>query len=203
MVQSDDVPRPAFQSEIVEAGAGATEAFSMIQRALAEARLEREDIECLAIGLGPGSYTGIRVAIAIAQGWQLGRNVKLLGIATSELLAAQARAGGERGRVNIVIDAQRQEFYLAGWETGGDQRTEVEPLHIIPKAELLARADAGENMIGPSLKRWLPGARELYPSAKMLGRLALARRDYVSGEKLKPVYLRETTFVKAPPPRQV
>ena len=55
-------------SEVVETGAGGTMAFEMIQAALREAKLEREQIEVLAIGLGPGSYTGIRVALSIAQG---------------------------------------------------------------------------------------------------------------------------------------
>ena len=43
----------------------------MIEEALREAGLEREQIEVLAVGLGPGSYTGIRVALSLAQGWQL------------------------------------------------------------------------------------------------------------------------------------
>ena len=66
-------------SEAVETGAGGTtRAFAMIQSALREAQLEREQIEVLAVGLGPGSYTGIRVALSIAQGWQLAGGVKLL-----------------------------------------------------------------------------------------------------------------------------
>ena len=58
-------------SEVVEAGAGGTRVLGMIENALREAGLEREQIEVLAIGLGPGSYTGIRVALSVAQGWQL------------------------------------------------------------------------------------------------------------------------------------
>ena len=64
----------------------------MIEKVLAAAKIEREEIEVLAVGLGPGSYTGIRVAISIAQGWQLARGVKLLGIGSAECLAAQAQA---------------------------------------------------------------------------------------------------------------
>ena len=83
---------------------------------LREAGLEREQIEVIAVGLGPGSYTGIRVAISIAQGWQLARGVKLLGVSSAECLAAQAQAEKIFGRVNVVIDAQRNEFYLAAYE---------------------------------------------------------------------------------------
>ena len=64
----------------------------MIESALRQAGLEREEIECIAVGLGPGSYTGIRAAIALAQGWQLARGVKLLGVSSAECLATQAQA---------------------------------------------------------------------------------------------------------------
>ena len=47
--------------------------LGLVEEALAEANCRREEIGALAVGLGPGSYTGIRGAIALAQGWQLGR----------------------------------------------------------------------------------------------------------------------------------
>src|SRR5438445_1530808 len=79
-----------------------THAFAMIEKALHQAGLPRESIECLCVGLGPGSYTGIRVAISVAQGWQLARGIKLLGISSVECLAAQAKEQLLRGTANIV-----------------------------------------------------------------------------------------------------
>lgn len=194
---------PAFQSEVVQAGGRSTKAFSMIERALSEARLEREAIECIAVGLGPGSYTGIRAAIALAQGWELARGIKLLGLGTVEVLAAQAQADGLRGQVLVVVDAQRGEFYCSTWELSEMERMESEPLRIVSRAEIEARLAAGSVVRGPDLKRAFPHVRELFPSARTLGQLALGRTDFVRGEDLTPVYLRETTFVKAPPPRQL
>src|SRR5438270_13510688 len=81
--------------------------FDLIERALKEAGVEREEVERLAIGLGPGSYAGIRSAIALAQGWQLARPVKLLGVSSVECLAAEAKEKGWFGTVNIIVDAQR------------------------------------------------------------------------------------------------
>ena len=69
-------------SEAVERDGGrVTNAFGLIEKALAAAKISREEIEAIAVGLGPGSYTGIRAAIAVAQGWQLARGIKLLGAA--------------------------------------------------------------------------------------------------------------------------
>ncbi|MGA3142860.1 MAG: tRNA (adenosine(37)-N6)-threonylcarbamoyltransferase complex dimerization subunit type 1 TsaB [Verrucomicrobiota bacterium] len=191
-------------SEVVETGAGGTtRAFAMIQSALHEAQLEREQIEVLAVGLGPGSYTGIRVALSIAQGWQLAGGVKLLGLSSVECVAAQAQAEKISGRVNVLIDAQRNEFYLAAYEISADGWREIEPLRILPRAEVESRAGAKEILIGPEVPRWFPNGRMVFPRAAMLGRLALNRNDFAAGDKLEPIYLRETNFVKAPPSRRI
>ena len=89
-----------------EAGGRTTHAFAMIDSALAQAGWQREEIDCLAVGTGPGSYAGIRIAIAIAQGWQIARGVKLLGISSAEAVAARAGQSG-RTNVHIGLDAQR------------------------------------------------------------------------------------------------
>jgi len=187
--------------EMSEAGGRAGRMLGLIEEVLKSARMEREQIECLAIGLGPGSYTGIRSAIALAQGWQLARGLKLLGLSSIECLAAQAQDQNNPGRVNIVIDAQRNEFYLAGYEVGPSVRREIEPLRLAARDEVQAKINAGTTVIGPEVRRWFSAGNELFPSAATLGKLAASRSDFVSGEKLEPIYLREISFVKAPPPR--
>jgi tRNA threonylcarbamoyl adenosine modification protein YeaZ len=188
-------------SEIVETGLGATRALGMVEDALRESKLEREEIDCLVVGLGPGSYTGIRGTISLAQGWQLAREIKLLGLSTVECLAAQAQADGLTGRIHIAIDAQRNEFYLATYEINANSYQETEALKIVSLAEVNAREQSGEILVGPEVTRWFPNGRVLFPSAETLARLALNRTDFVRGEKLEPIYLRETSFVKAPPSR--
>ena len=177
--------------------------FAMIGAVLADANLQRSEIECLVVGLGPGSYTGIRAGIALAQGWQLAREIKLLGISSMEAVAVQAQADGLRGHVNVVVDAQRGEFYLATWELSDASQRESEPLHIISADEARARAGAGQCIIGPEVTRWFPSGKIIFPRAATLAKLALGRSNFVGGDALEPIYLRETTFVKAPAPRVV
>jgi tRNA threonylcarbamoyladenosine biosynthesis protein TsaB len=190
---------PVAAAEVIESGGNATNAFAMIESALREAKLEREQIEVIAIGLGPGSYTGIRVALSVAQGWQLARGVKLAGIGSPECLAEQARAEKIFGWVNVVIDAQRNEIYMAGYETAADGRREVEPLKILPVAEIKLRSNEGGIFIGPEVTKWFPGGRIMFPRAAMLAELAARRDAIAAGETLEPIYLRETNFVKSPP----
>jgi hypothetical protein len=56
-------------------------------------------------------------------------------------------------------------------------------------------------VLGPGAADWFPSARNLCPDAAILGRLASDRKDFVPGEKLEPIYLRETAFKRAPPTR--
>lgn len=189
--------------EVVETGAGVNAPLAMTEEALRRSTIEREQIECIVVGLGPGSYTGVRSAIALAQGWQLARRVNLLGISSAECIAAQAQAHGMIGAVSVFIDAQREEFYLGSYELADEACREVEPLRIVTRDELERRAASGGILVGPEATRWLASGRTVFPRAATLGKLALNRSDFVAGEKLEPIYLRETKFVKAPPPRLV
>ena len=191
----------ALNVEVVETGGRATRALGMTEEALRQAGVEREAIECLAIGLGPGSYNGIRVALALAQGWQLARGVRLLGISSAECIVAQAQAEGLRGRVGAVIDAQRGEFYLANFEIDSTGWRELQPLRLASPPQVEAAQTAGDILVGPEVTKWFPSGRIVLPRAATLARLAVGRTDFVPGEKLAPIYLRETNFVKAPPSR--
>ena len=186
-----------------EIGGRNAHAVALIEEALQQAKIEREEIECIAVGLGPGSYTGIRAAIALAQGWQLARAVKVVGISSVQCLAECAFAEGQRGRISVIVDAQRDEFYLAGYELSQTGTRETEPLHITSRAAVKRRMDEKQILVGPDVKMICPEEPNLFPDAGVLGRIAVDKENFVRGEQLEPIYLREISFVKAPPPRLI
>jgi tRNA threonylcarbamoyladenosine biosynthesis protein TsaB len=198
-LQTGGAAPPLLLGRAVESGGH--RALGLVEEALRQARCEREEIETIAVGLGPGSYTGIRGAIALAQGWQLGRGVQTLGLRSVECLAAGAEKAEMTGLVNIIVDAQRSEYYLARYEITPGAWREVEALRLASLAEIQELARRGERLMGPGASEWFPSAQNLYPDAAILGRLAADRQDFVPAEKLEPIYLRETAFKKAPPPR--
>jgi len=166
---------------------------------LAEAGIEREQIGCVAVGLGPGSYAGIRSAVALARGWQLARGVTVRGFSSTESLAAEARRCGIFGNVSIVVDAQRGEFYLAGYSVSASGYAEKEPLQLASLEDVRGR---NEIIVGPEVNQWFPTGHVLFPSASTVLLIASANRSS-AGEVLEPVSLRETNFVKAPPARRL
>ena len=138
-------------------------------------------------------------AISIAQGWQLARAVRLKGLNSVECLAAQAQAAGIFGRINILIDAQRDEYYRAVYEIDAGLCRVVEPLHLAGLDHIAGHE--AHFVVPPELLARFPRARVLLPDAAVLGQLAAIGGEFISGDRLEPVYLRETIFVKAPPPR--
>ena len=173
-----------------------TAAVALIESALGEAAVGRTEIDCIAVGIGPGSYTGIRAAIALTQGWQLARGVKVHGVDSLEALAKGEQAAGRRGEVTLAVDAQRGEVYLARFELGEEGIRTIEPTRLAKRAEQESLLAAGSTVIGPS-------EGDAFPSAEYVGRLASGRSDFVEASTLEPVYLRQVDFVKAPPPREI
>jgi tRNA threonylcarbamoyladenosine biosynthesis protein TsaB len=182
--------------EATETGGRSVAAFAMIEKVLGHAKIEREEIEAIAVGLGPGSYTGVRAAIALAQGWQLARGIKTVGVSSVAAIAEQARMEKLFGRVNIVVNAQRREFYFATFDIVEASWTGIAPLRILPMAEVQSRVKEGEVLIGPEAAKFFPNGRAIFPRAAAVAVLAAGRGDSLAGEKLEPIYLRETNFVK-------
>ena len=163
VVETNPPTDPATLSEIVDGEGRITNALPLVEQSLREAGVEREQIDCLVVGIGPGSYTGIRSAIALAQGWQLAREIKLLAISSAECIAEQAWLLGLRGRTHIVIDGQRNEFYVATYEVGETLVQNIAPLALATHAEVRTRLLGSDSIVGPEVKRWFPGGQIVFP----------------------------------------
>jgi len=192
-------------AEAFHSGGRDTPLFGLMADVLARAELTPNDLQCLVVGLGPGSYTGIRIAIAAAQGWEFAHSVRLLGIPSVDATAFRAQRLGHRGRTAVVTDAHRGECYVAEYDLGADAspRSLITPLRIATKPEIESLRSAGARIVGPDLEPLGIAAHPIFPDASALAELASDRVDFLAAEQLEPVYLRSTTFVKAPPPRRL
>lgn len=181
-------------SEAIATGGRSTAAFAMTERVLKEAKLEREDIETIAVGLGPGSYTGIRAAIALAEGWKLACAINVTGVSSVAAIVSVAQTEKIFGPVSAVVNAQREEFYCATYEIAETSWTEIAPLKILTREAVFALSQ-GRIILGPEALKF-PAGRLIHPNAAAIANLAAAQADSQSTEQLEPIYLRETTFVK-------
>jgi len=104
----------------------------MAERLLAQAGADFASLDLVGFGRGPGSFTGVRIATAMAQGIAMARDLPLVGVSSLECLAAGAlrrfeAAGGEIAGVEIraAIDARMGEIYRAGYRVTAEGSLEI------------------------------------------------------------------------------
>ena len=98
---------------------------AVINNILIKNGLEDNSVSVLSLGIGPGSYTGIRTSISFAQGWSLALGIHLLPINSVEALALQAGKLFSNNEFHLVVDAQRNEFYHAVYRKNNDEKNVI------------------------------------------------------------------------------
>jgi tRNA threonylcarbamoyladenosine biosynthesis protein TsaB len=189
-------------------GAGGAQASSAlipaVETLMAEADLTFGALDAIAFGRGPGSFTGLRTACAVAQGLGFGAGVPLLPVDTLLAVAEQARAEqapqAATLRVLALLDARMDELYAApyaydagGWQQCADFGLYKPEQVALQGCEALAGnvfAEYGERLPGPAgLPRW-----QALPTAAALLRLApalLATGNAVAAAQALPRYIRD------------
>lgn len=170
--------------------------LEQVEKVMKEAGASRDEVSRIVVGLGPGSYTGMRSSLAVAQGWSLGRGVAVVGVDSSLALACEARRRGLSGEVRVLIDAQRGEVYAADFLLDARGVNRVESLRILGGAALLPPAGI---VVGPEARRWVPEASLVEISAEALLEAVTHSPVNEAPERLEPIYLRPVAFVKAAP----
>lgn len=165
----------------------------LVEAALAAAGTELAALERIAVGVGPGSFTGLRIGLATARGLAHATGLPLAGVST---LGALAVAAGD-GPVLAVLDARRGEAFVARWEAG----CEVAPPRAVAIADLAAAAAGATLAVGDGAVRFraqLEPAGVAVPEdgsalhrvgAHGLARLA-ARAPIAARDTLVPEYVR-------------
>lgn len=122
----------------LNAGKGGGEyLLSMLDKLLSRSARQIGDIGLIAVGIGPGSYTGIRVGLAAAKGLAEGLNIPARGINTLRIMAENARYSSEW--VAPVIDARRGEVYAALYQSAGGELLEIESPMVVPVGSFAIR----------------------------------------------------------------
>ena len=165
---------------------------SKLMPLLQRARDLAKKLDIIAVGLGPGSYAGIRIAIATAMGLQIALGARLIGIPSVAAWECDA------DRHIAIGDARRETFYFTKVERG--ICTEGPMLTDAPG--LLARIAGlpGWPVLSAEPLALVPDAIAALPGALTLARLAADGRSIVAEGALEPLYLREP-HITQPKPR--
>jgi tRNA threonylcarbamoyladenosine biosynthesis protein TsaB len=216
---TDGIGSAAFERRItLHEAAGGAQASALlipaIQALLAGASTTLQQLDAIAFGRGPGAFTGLRTACAVAQGLAFGAGLPVLAIDTLQLVAADAAAGiaddDRDAPVWVAVDARMNEIYAACYRReppadgpGGEWHAVVAPMLVTPEA-LAARWDAEPPRVvaGNALKvfgdRLPTGAARRFPDAepRAAGLMPIATRLWQAGAACDPAlalpfYLRD------------
>jgi len=167
-----------------------------IEQLLAQAAIAGAALDLVVVGIGPGSFTGLRIAIATARGLARGASCALVGVPTLDVLARPLRAWP--GLVVPVIDAKKDRVYAASYR-GGDR---VSEFLDVAAADLGAAVGCGEALLtGPfaaetarraGLGAWTLDLSHGLPDPVALLELGEAAGARGEGADPAPVYLRKS-----------
>ncbi|WP_240533767.1 tRNA (adenosine(37)-N6)-threonylcarbamoyltransferase complex dimerization subunit type 1 TsaB [Aeromonas veronii] len=190
----------------------------MVQAVLEDAGISLSDLDAIAFGRGPGSFTGVRIGISVAQGLAFGAGVPLIGISTLAAMAQGAYRLDGAQQVLTAIDARMNEVYFGRYELI-DGRMQLVGDEVV--SEPVALVDARGKLAGPvtcvgtgfetygetlsGLADELAESQVRFPAAEDM--LPLARAAWLAGEAVPveqatPVYLRDKVTWKKLPGRE-
>jgi tRNA threonylcarbamoyladenosine biosynthesis protein TsaB len=170
----------------------------MLDRLLAAAGISIAQLDAVAFGAGPGSFTGLRIACGVAQGIAFARDLPVAGISTLEAMAE------ESGDIRVVacLDARMREVYYSAIEKTGPRWREVIPAQCVAPASAPMPPGGGWTGCGNGFSVYGSHFRdrfsclkpEVHPSAVAVARLAaprLAAGEGVDAAQAVPVYVRD------------
>ncbi len=188
----------------------------LVEQVLAESGLSLSQLDALAFGRGPGSFTGVRIGIGIAQGLALGAELPMIGLSTLQTMAQGAWRVSGAQRVLAAIDARMGEVYWGQFERQADGHwLESEGEAVLSPQQVQERAArlsgqwatvgtgwqtypdlvAGQALAISDGQILLPHAEDMLPLALQ----AWQQEAVVSVENAQPTYLRnEVTWKKLP-----
>jgi len=185
----------AFVASVSEMGGGHGDAFALLEALLAKSGVGMSEITRFAVGIGPGSFSGIRSTIAVLSGLALPLGAHVEGVSSAAAANAAFRAEHpEFKTVAVVGDARRGHLWVSVFEYDSQIRNSLDDFQVIDRAKVAESIPSHAVVITPDMDRLdqllmsaFPEEHvfAVLPTAEAVGRLAISG----SSAMALPIYL--------------
>jgi len=175
----------------------------MIDKLLRKAKLKAKGVDCFAISIGPGSFTGLRIGVATVKGLAYALKTPIVAVPTLDVIAQNVKAF--KGIICPVLDARKNKVYACLYRSDGKEIKRISKYLLLSVEELMKKAARYDKIafLGDAVNLFHRGGgngsstaaverMRWHPRADVVARLAVEycrNKKFTSAEDLEPMYL--------------
>ncbi|MDP3790840.1 MAG: tRNA (adenosine(37)-N6)-threonylcarbamoyltransferase complex dimerization subunit type 1 TsaB [Candidatus Omnitrophota bacterium] len=174
-----------------------------IDKLLKKAKIRIKEIDCFAISVGPGSFTGLRIGVTVVKGLAFALNKPVIAVPTLDVIAMNARKF--KGIICPVLDARKNKVYACLYRSDGSIIKRLSKYLLLPLDDLLRKLEKydkvlflGDAISPPGGENHFPSGRggkvlkDYHPKAEIVARLAaedFKKKKFIKAQDLEPMYI--------------
>ena len=185
--------------------------FSAVSELLNHHGIDLDAITLLAVGLGPGGFTGLRIALSAVRAFALPNKTPIMGLSSAEALAYRIQQDHaiDSGRILVLGDARRKRLWVGTFDSQPKAITQVDDFSLVPIADFAATLSTGDILVSPDWDRlgseltdMLPDSAiciqsDARPTAQDVAMRAILRATCgTPSAPLEPIYMHPPVFVE-------
>ncbi len=159
----------------------------MIDKLLKKARIKLRSIDCFAISVGPGSFTGLRIGVTAVKALAFSLKKPIAAVPTLDVIAGNVK--NFKGIICPVLDARKNKVYACFYRSDGKNIKRISKYMLLPAEDLIKKAAKYKNVI---FLGDVMGRKSWHPRAEIVAKLGAEyyrAGKFVTAEKLEPMYL--------------
>ena len=173
----------------------------MIDKLLKKAKLKIRDIDCFAISVGPGSFTGLRIGVTVVKGLAYALKKRVVAVPTLDVIADNAKSF--KGVICPVLDARKKKVYACIYKSDGKFIKRLSKYLLLPLEELLKKLNKYDRVLflgdydtaavaSRCLHLHRGGVKDWHPKAGVVAKLGaeyFKKKKFIKTEDLEPMYI--------------
>jgi tRNA threonylcarbamoyladenosine biosynthesis protein TsaB len=174
-----------------------------IEKLIKKAKLNIGKIDCFAVSIGPGSFTGLRIGVTVVKGLAYALKKRIVAVPTFDVIADNAKSF--KGVICPVLDARKNKVYACLYKSDGKTIKKISNYLLLPLEELMKKISKYDKVLflgdlipgpgpginsGPRPRNWF--GKDWHPKAETVARLGAEyykEKKFVKAEDLEPLYL--------------